>query len=115
MVVIGVLVAGQIMRRLDNRRYGRWQVNVIDDDGVSHLRDLSPQKAKQVLEMPEEKSVYFKGVAGTWGRLNCDLITEGVQTGLLIEDFENRCFTIDLRLNPPPVHSTSAHVPEEVL
>ena len=101
-VVFGVLFANSVKSRWDDRRYGRWKAVVIDESGKQHERPISPKKAKQILDVPEDKSVFLKGVAGVWGRINCDLITEGARTGMLQEDRANRRFVIDMRLNPPP-------------
>lgn len=100
-VVFGVLVANFVKSRWNNWRYGNWTVTVIDDDGAEHVREVSAKKAEQILDMPEEKSVYLKGIAGAYEWINCDLITEGVQIGMLTEDTANKRFVIDMRKNPP--------------
>lgn len=101
-VVFGVLFANYVKSRIDERRFGRWRVTVIDANGAAHERAVSPKKAQQILAVPEDKSVFLKGVAGNYGRINCDLITEGVANGMLREDRMERCFVIDMRKNPNP-------------
>jgi len=100
-VVIGVLFAQFIKSRWDNWRYGNWQVVVKDLDQVDHARPISAKKAKQILEMPEDLSVYLKGVASAYGWINVDLITEGRDIELLKEDRSNKRFVIDMQKNPP--------------
>ncbi len=99
-VVLGVLVANFVKNRIDDYRYGQWKVIVKDLNGENHERPISPKKTKQILDVPEEKSVYLKGIAGTWGRINCDLIVDGPVLGMLVEDRGNRRFLIDMAKNP---------------
>ncbi|MFZ2489386.1 MAG: hypothetical protein WAZ19_14835 [Anaerolineae bacterium] len=96
-VVLGVLFAQFILNRWEERRYGRWQVIVIDPSGAEHIRPISPRKARQILDEPADLSVFLKGVASAYGQINVDLITEGRASGLLQEDRTARRFTVDMR------------------
>lgn len=99
-VVLGVLFAQFIKNRWDERRYGHWKVIINEADGQVHSRSISPKKAKQILEVPEDLSVFLKGVVSAYAQLRVDLITEGRKIGLLEEDRTNRRFVIDLTKNP---------------
>lgn len=114
-VVIGVLFANFIKTRIDDYRYGGWRVTVIDSKGAEHTRAISPKKTQQILAIPEDKSVFLKGVASAYGRINCDLITEGVALGLLTEDRNARRFVIDMRKNPPPADSPAIPANNSIL
>lgn len=100
-VVLGVLFAQFILNRWEERRYGRWQVVVIDHSGAEHIRPISPRKAKQILDEPADLSVFLKGVISAYGQVTVDLITEGRGLGLLQEDRAARRFTVDLRKQGP--------------
>lgn len=110
-VVFGVLFANFIKNRIDAYRFGRWTVTVYDAGGEAHERPISPKKAQQILAVPEDKSVYLKGVASVYGRLNCDLITEGAKLGMLQENHNARQFVIDMRLNPKPTDTPATAAP----
>lgn len=99
-VVLGVLSAQFIRNRYDEWRYGKWQVIIKEADGEIHKRAVSPKKAKQILEIPEDLSVFLKGVASAYDWINVDLITEGREIGMLEEDRSNRRFVINMDKNP---------------
>ena len=101
-VVVGVLFAFFIQNRWVKWRYGGWKVIVQDDKEQFLVREISPTKAKQILDEPAELSVFIKGVISPYGFLNCDLLTRGKDVGLFIQDDQNRCFYINLDKNPPP-------------
>lgn len=101
-VIVGVLFANFIKSRWDTWRYGGWRVLVKDVDGTALVsREVSPRKAQEVLDEPADLAVFLKGVASSYATLNCDLIGEGLQNGLLTVDREGKCFVIDLQHNPP--------------
>lgn len=99
-VVAGVLFAQFIRNRLDKRRYGGWHVIVKRQGDEIHVRPISSGKIKQIAEVPEELSVFLKGVASGYGWINCDLVTEGRELGMLVEDKTARKYTIDMDKNP---------------
>ena len=102
-VVAGVLFAIVIRDQVIRRRYGGWKVLLLRDGEPEHPpRSVSPVKAKQCLDMPEELSVFLKGVVSGTIWLNCDLVTEGRECGMLVEDKKARTWTIHLDKNPPP-------------
>lgn len=101
-VVLGILFVQFIRRWLDERSYGGWQVVLKQGGQVIHRRDVSVAKTKQVHEMPEELSVFLKGVVSGHIWLNCDLVTEGKECKMLVEDTNAREWIIDLDKNPPP-------------
>ena len=100
-VVFGILFVQFVRNRWDQRRYGRWQVVLKRGGEITHNRDVSVAKTKQVHEMPEELSVFLKGVVSGLIWLNCDLVTEGKECGMLVEDISARQWIIDLDKNPP--------------
>ena len=100
-VVVGVLFAQFIRSWYDRRRYGGWQVIVKRGDTVIDVRPVSSGKIKQVNDIPEDLSVFLKGVASGYEWINCDLVTEGRNLGLLVEDKVARKIVIDLDKNPP--------------
>lgn len=100
-VVLGILFVQFVRSRWDQRRYGGWKVVLKRGNDVEHSRDVSVAKAKQVHEMPEELSVFLKGVVSGHIWLSCDLVTEGKECGMLVEDTATREWIIDLDKNPP--------------
>jgi len=100
-VVAGVLSAQFIRRRLDDRRFGGWQVIIKEHGADIDVRAVSSGKIKQIDEIPEELSVFLKGVASGYGWINCDLVTRGREIGMLVEDRAARTFTVDMDRNPP--------------
>ena len=99
-VVLGVFFAQYIRSRLDRRRYGGWRVIIRRAGEKVDVRPVSHGKIKQIREIPEELSVFLKGVTSGYGWINCDLVTEGRKLGMLIEDQSERTYTIDLDRNP---------------
>lgn len=100
-VVFGVLFAQFVRSRWDRWRHGGWRVIIKEQGQQIHVRPVSPAKAKQIAEMPEELSVFLKGVASGYGWINCDLVTEGRERGMLIEDPKARTYVVDMDKNPP--------------
>jgi len=101
-VLFGLLVAF-LTREIWNRwRYGRWHIIVMDSKGVQKLdRRVSAGKVKEILAEPAEKAVFLKGVISPYAELHCDILENGPNLGLLMEDRKNRRFLIDLSKNPP--------------
>lgn len=99
-VVVGVLFAYGIRAGWEKWRYGGWQVRVIRGDELILERPISPPKAKEILREPSELSVFLKGVVSPYEFIGCDLIGEGRDMGLLVEDRKNKRFIIDLDKNP---------------
>ena len=112
-VVFGVLFAQFVKSKWDAWRYGQWQVIVEEVDGTRHERTISPRKAKEILEASEDLSVFLKGVVSPYGHINCDLVSEGRENGLLEEDHTNRRFVIHLDKNPSPATSKGARTDGE--
>jgi len=100
-VVLGILFVQFVRNRWDQRRYGRWKVVLKRGGEITHSRDVSIAKTKQVREIPEELSVFLKGVVSGHIWLNCDLVTEGKACGMLVEDVSERQWIVDLDKNPP--------------
>lgn len=100
-VIAGVIVAQIILSRWDRWRYGGWKVVVTKNQQEILRRDISPGKAKQILQEPADLSVFLKGVVSPYAQIHCDLIEEGQKIGLLVEDPLARQFTIALDRNPP--------------
>ena len=101
-VVVGVLVANYLLAAIDRRRFGGWQVQITRNGQEITHRDVSARKAKDVLEESADLSVLLKGIISPYAHLNCDLITEGQENGLLLVDKQSRRFLINLDKNPAP-------------
>jgi len=82
------------------RRYGRWSVKVKHPTLENFERKLSPATAQQILEDEAIRSQILKGIVSGYDWLNTDLVTKGVEIGLLTQDDEQRCFIIDFAHNP---------------
>lgn len=110
--IIGVIVAIAIRDRYYFRRlyYGR-RVRVIygDRELLPGGRSIDWNTAKTISESTAEESVLLKGIVSPYARLHCDLITEGRDKDLLLEENvpkkligrrnfgQRRTYTIDLR------------------
>lgn len=99
--ILGVLAAYVIRDHINERRFGRWRARVTRGGKEIGSRGISARKAEQLLEEPAELSVFLKGVASPYGWINCDLVTDGVDNGMLIIDRVGRVYTIDMDKNPP--------------
>lgn len=99
-VVTGVIVANFLISRWENRKFGGWSVVLRQNGNEILRREISPRKARAILEEPADLSVYLKGVASPYAFLKCDLLKDGKALGLLIEDHENNCYILDLDKNP---------------
>lgn len=100
-VIMGVIIGHVIVERWEEWRYGGWVVVLKDGEKELVRRRISPRKAKDILNEPAELSVFLKGVISPYARIHCDLIEEGRELGVLVEDRENRQFIIDLAKNLP--------------
>ena len=100
-VIVGVLIANFIRERWERWRYGRWRVIILKKGEEILNRAISPGKASEILTEPADLAVFLKGVASPYVWINCDLIGEGKDRGLLVEDRPNRRFVIDVDKNPP--------------
>jgi hypothetical protein len=101
-VVAGVLFAQLIRRWYDKWRYGGWRVMIIQNGQKVLDRRISEGKAKVIVEIPEDRGVFLKGLASPFGWINCDLIEDGPKLGMLAEDRAKRTYTIDFDKNPSP-------------
>ena len=101
-VVVGVLLAQLIRLTWDRWRFGGWKIR-IEKDGKQLLEeDIPADRIKEVLSDSISLRVYVKGLTSSYAWLNCDLLTEGKQIGLFIEDRKARHFVVDLDKNPTP-------------
>lgn len=99
-VAAGVLFARFVQSQWDEWRYGKWRV-LIQREGETILdRGISARKAKEILEEPADLSVFLKGTVSPYAFLNCDIIEEGTERGLLVKDEERRIFVVNLDENP---------------
>jgi len=112
-VIISIFFAHFIKEKWEKRHYGGWKV-IIRQHGkdVSEV-DVSFRKAKEILQVPEELQVFLKGIASPFGWINCNLITEGRERGVLIEDRPHKRFVIDFDKNPPS--DRSEPTPDELM
>ena len=110
-VLLGLVFARFVQDGRDRRRYGGWHVVVIKDGREKVNRDISVRKAKEIFQETADLSVFLKGVASPYGWINCDLIQDGVNRGLLERDDRRRYLTINLDKNPqPPRQPTNAEI-----
>lgn len=99
---VGFLFARLVLARLEKSRFGGWRILVRLPDGtVGTDRPISVVKARAILDDDADLSVYVKGVASTYGWINCDPTTRGREIGLLVVDSKKREILVDLAQNPP--------------
>ena len=113
-VVAGVLFAILVRDQWIRWRYGGWKVIIMQPGEPDHVREITPTKAKEIIDTEEELSVYLKGVASSYGWLNCDLITEGRECGMLVEQLEKKRFLIDMAKNPAKPPPTLAQIHAQI-
>lgn len=99
--ITGVLFARTILKWWINWRYGRWTItikhaNVVKLDKIP----ITPEKIKQVTDIPEDMPVFLKGMCSPYKILRCDLMREGAALGGLNIDRQKRQIIIDLDLLP---------------
>jgi hypothetical protein len=91
-VVLGVLFANVIQRRIKQWRYGRWQLLLYTGEPLAEEaqpaarpaladqplleRRLSADTAQRILHDPTELDIYLKGRVSPFANVNCDLVTE---------------------------------------
>jgi hypothetical protein len=100
-VVLGVLFAQFIQKYLDNKRFGNWKVILLKDGQEELNKNISPGKAKAILNVPEDMGVFLKGIISPFQWINCDLMDEGPELGLLTVDRKARRIIIDLDKDHP--------------
>lgn len=99
-MIVAILVVQTVQNWIDKRRYGRWRV-IVRQQGMELVnREISPGKFKEIINEPSEMSVFIKGVASPYAWINCDVLTEGKDLKLFVDEPENRCLIIDLDKNP---------------
>lgn len=101
----GTLFSQFYQRRREEESYGGWTVLVKRGGQVEVERSVPIERAKLVLRDDSELSVYLKGIANAVGWINCDLVTEGQDNGMLERNEKRRTFTIDFDKNPPARNS----------
>jgi hypothetical protein len=100
-VIIGIFFVEIVQKGVDRYRYGGWRVIVTQKGDRKVNRPVSVGKSKEIFSEPAELAVFLKGVASPYGWINCDLLEEGKQLKLYVEDIEKRQMIIDLDKNPP--------------
>lgn len=99
---LGVIAAWLVRQVWERWRFGRWRVVVLKRGETKVDRPISVGKAKEIIQEPAELSVFLKGVASPYGWINCDIIQDGCNLGLLEKDARRRIYTINLDKNPQP-------------
>jgi hypothetical protein len=100
-VVLGIIFVQIIQKPFENYWYGGWQV-VISKGGKPLLQKrISPAKVKQILNVPEDKLVFLKGLVAPFEMLNCDLLEDGPKLKLYTENMKEKKISINLDHNPP--------------
>lgn len=100
-IIAGVLFARFIYDRWVDWRYGNWRVIIHQNGKQIVARAISPRKQKEIHTEPADLAVFLKGVSSPYGWINCDIIEEGEQLGLLVVDHDARTYTLNLDKNPP--------------
>jgi hypothetical protein len=99
--VVGVLFARTILKWWINWRYGRWTITIKHDKKVKLDKNpITPEKMKQITDIPEDMPVFLKGMCSPFKILRCDLMRDGVALGGLKIDDQKRQIIIDLDLLP---------------
>lgn len=99
-VVLGIAFTYLVRWQWDQRQYGGWHVVVTREGAIKVNREISVDKAKEILGEPSELAVFLKGVASPYGWINCDILQKGVEVGLFVRDDQQRRLLIDLDRNP---------------
>lgn len=99
-VVLGIAFAYLVQRRWDKRQYGGWRVVITKEGRPKVDREISVDKAKEILHEPSDLAVFLKGVASPYEWINCDILQEGVDVGLFVRADQQRRLLIDLDRNP---------------
>ncbi len=100
-----VVIAGIFISRLlditwNRWRYGGWTVHILRQGEEILREEIPPAKAKEILDDPISLRIYIKGLVSGYEWIHGDLLTDGRQSGLFMEDRAARRFTIDLDKNP---------------
>lgn len=106
-VVFGIAFTYLVRRQWDQHQYGGWRVRVLKKNVTEVDREISVEKAKEILREPSELAVFLKGVASPYGWINCDILQKGVEEKLYVRDDQKRLLWIDLDRNPKPPPSVS--------
>lgn len=97
LTIVGVILAQPLIKKFDNLRYGQWCLTVMKNgEAQIEKMPISPGKMKQFHEIPEEMPVFLKGMCSPFHRINCDLMQEGKEKGVLNIDEKNRVILINL-------------------
>ncbi|RMH34896.1 MAG: hypothetical protein D6694_14930 [Gammaproteobacteria bacterium] len=99
-VAAGVLFAHFVRRKVDEWRFGKWQVILKRGEQEILKRRISAPKVKSILDEPSELDDFLKGVVSPYAWIHCDIIEKGEELGLLKIDHQSRRFIIDLDKNP---------------
>lgn len=101
-VVVGVITARFIMDKVTEIRYGRWVVDIVRQDGSLILtRKLTANKAQQLLPEESDLNPFLKGLVSPYAVVHCDLVTEGLEKGVVVKDDQAR--RIIIRIIPPEI------------
>ncbi len=108
-VVFGIVFTYLVRRQWDRYKYGGWRVIVVKKGKEEVNREISIEKAKQILHEPSELAVFLKGVASPYEWINCDIIQKGVEAKLFVRNDQKQFLVIDLDHNPklPPAVSNA--------
>lgn len=113
-VVLGIAFTYLVRRQWDRRQYGGWHVVVKKEAAPKVDREISVDKAKEILNEPSELAVFLKGVASPYGWINCDILQKGVEVGLFVRDDPQRRLLIDLDHNPKTRAVSNAQILQAV-
>lgn len=100
--ILAVIAAQTLIKWINNWRFGRWKLTVKRSDTIILDKiPVSPQKMKQINDVPEEMSVFLKGLCSPFHYIKCDLPRRGVTLGVLKQDYKMREIIIDLDKDKP--------------
>lgn len=109
-VIFGIAFTYAVRRRLDKRDFGGWRVIVRKQGKTEVDRDISVEKAKQILRESSDLAVFLKGVASPYDWITCDILQKGVESGLFVRDDQKRRLTVDLDRNEKPPSVNNAQI-----
>jgi hypothetical protein len=97
LIIVGIILAQPLIEKFNDLRYGKWHLTIMKN-GEARIEKMpiSSGKMKQLHDIPEEIPVFLKGMCSHFHHINCDLIMEGKEKGVLNIDEKNRVILINL-------------------
>lgn len=80
--------------------YKGWKVIILKGGQVLLRRPIGMRKAKEIADDPFDLSIFLRGAVSPYAMIGVELLSQGLDIGLLRIDRENREYIIDLDKNP---------------